>query len=222
MYGGQLYCLRRVVPLRPIHHHRSRGRYGPCCLAASQHCQHPTENTCQWNYYAANKTCALFDHAENIQRCPHSASGWYAKPPTPPCNCTRVHKAVGRENLTVAYGGYQSMHPAGGEWYSHPSLGQCRDGQRVGDGSGCTWRVVSRERVIKASCLYARLDANVEGHDPVCFSACPQPHNVTSDCFLSCYSRATRDMTHDQLTAPWVAAFASSDAKRGGCPEVHV
>lgn len=187
---------------------------GECCSAASAH------NAGNYNYFPHNHSCELFHEAFHYEHC-HGVGGNYDDTP-PACNCTRVHKTIGRENLTVAFGSYASMHPAGGEWYSHPSLGQCVDGHYVGDGSGCTWRVVERSRVIKASCIYARLYTNVEGHDPACFAACPQPNNVTSDCFLSCYSKATREMTHDQLTEPWIKAFASPDPSAGGCPEVDV
>jgi hypothetical protein len=54
-----------------------------------------------------------------------------------------------------------------GEWYSHPAAGECTGTARVGDGSGCTWRVVATSRAINASCMYAHLDANVEAKDPV-------------------------------------------------------
>ena len=73
------------------------------------------------------------------------------------------------------------MHPAGGEWYSHPVAGKCTGDQRVGDGSGCTWRVVAINKILNASCMYGNIDGNVEQHNEDCFSACSQPHNVTSD-----------------------------------------
>merc|ERR1712096_55096 len=117
--------------------------------------------------------------------------------------------------------GYQSMHPAGGLWYSHPEAGECKDGHFVGDGSGCTWRVVQRTNIVNASCVYERLDSHVVNADPGCFSACPQPNNVTSSCYLKCYSAATLKMSHDDLASPWAKAFASQDPSKGGCPAVH-
>jgi hypothetical protein len=51
------------------------------------------------------------------------------------------------------------MYPHGanmvnGTWYSHPAAGQCLDDQRIGDSSGCTYRVIENSKAIKASCLY--------------------------------------------------------------------
>merc|ERR1719272_1994443 len=109
------------------------------------------------------------------------------------------------------------MHPAGGEWYSHPEQGQCMNGARPGDGSGCTWRVVEVTNTIQAKCLYGLLDANVANHNPSCFSACPQPGNKTSTCYLECYTKATEDMSPDQLSAPWTAGFKTcppADSKK--------
>jgi hypothetical protein len=187
---------------------------GDCCVAATAH------KTSKFTYFKANKTCELHTLAMPVP-CEDGQLGYHSDE-TPACNCTRVHQTVGKENLSVAFSGYNSMHPAGGLWYSHPSLGECKHSQRIGDGSGCTWRVVQRERVVNASCVYGHLDANVEAHDKSCFTACPQPQNVTSDCYLGCYSRATNQMSHDELSAPWTAAFASTDKSKGGCPEVSV
>merc|ERR1712100_625278 len=107
----------------------------------------------------------------------------------------------------------------GGEWYSHPEQGRCTGKQRVGDGSGCTWRVVNRTRTIKAVCMYKQLDEGVESTNKDCFAACPQPMNVTSDCYLRCYYEAVSRMTNEELAKPWVKAFESSDPSRGGCPD---
>ena len=114
------------------------------------------------------------------------------------------------------------MHPAGGEWYSHPVAGKCTGDQRVGDGSGCTWRVVAINKILNASCMYGNIDGNVEQHNEDCFSACSQPHNVTSDCYLRCYNEAVERMTGDELAVPWGLAFDSEDKSKGGCPTVHV
>ena len=55
-----------------------------------------------------------------------------------------------------------------------------------------------------------------------CFSACPQPTNVTSSCYLACYTTATQRMSGEKLAAPWGLAFASEDKSAGGCPTVVV
>ena len=75
-----------------------------------------------------------------------------------PCACERVFETVGRENVTSAFGSYAYMFPAGGEWYSHPTRGECLDGHVVGDGSGCTWRLLETQRVVRAPCVYETID----------------------------------------------------------------
>ena len=165
-----------------------------------------------------SQTCLLYKLAFVPASCAGGEIGYQDNTP-PPCNCSRVHKTVGREDLTVTYAKYTSMHPAGGIWYSHPEAGECKGNQRLGDG-GCTWRVAARNSMVNASCVYGHLDDNVESFDKSCFSACPVPKNVTSDCYLKCYTKATTSMTHDQLTKPWALSFASEDASKGGCPVV--
>jgi len=44
------------------------------------------------------------------------------------------------------------------------------------------------------------------------FDRCDKPLNVTSDCYLKCYSEATHRASVEELTAPWEYAF------NGGCP----
>ena len=68
--------------------------------------------------------------------------------------------------------------------------------------------------------MYGHLDANVVNNDPSCFRGCPQPTNVTSDCYLQCYTKATERMSKDELAAPWDTAFAKTDRAQGGCPTV--
>lgn len=184
---------------------------GACCAAAA------AEKYTKWNY--AEGVCSLFKLAGFPSPCGANTTLGYSSSEQS-CNCPRVQHTVGRENLTHSGSshGQSSYNAAGGEWYSHPGAGECGPGQHVGDGSGCAWRVVERQRVINATCMYRRLDVNVESHDSSCFQGCAQPHNVTSTCYLKCYSAAVGDMTADQLAQPWAEAFAAE----GGCPEVHV
>ena len=180
---------------------------GACCTLASGK---------KWNYYNDTSECEIVAVAFTTKAAPGSVLGYVDNSP-PPCNCTRVHKTVGRENLTVVMGSYRGAAAAGGIWFSHPEEGKCTGDQRLGDG-GCTWRVVDTPKVIRAYCLYEKLDSNVERHNADCFAKCPMPKNVTGDCYLKCYSEATYSMTHDELSAPWDAAFATSNPSKGGCP----
>jgi hypothetical protein len=123
---------------------------GGCCAAATKsHASHFT-------YFAGNKSCTVFRMAFNSRQCTGAVSGEQARGPAPPptCNCSRVHQAVGRENLTVAMSGYKSSHPAGGLWYSFPAQGECSGSQNVGD-NNCTWKV--RRRCVFISESHRRL-----------------------------------------------------------------
>ena len=110
------------------------------------------------------------------------------------------------------------MSRAGGEWYGMAHEGQCAPGKTVLDGD-CSWRVVSTDLAVNASCVYDRIDAAVEAQDPTCFKPCPLDpgtgsFNRTTDCYSKCYAKTTEKMPDEDLTAPWRAAFA------GKCPPV--
>lgn len=97
-----------------------------------------------------------------------------------------------------------------------PKKSECLGDQKVGDDSGCTYRLLETVKAINASCLYELFDSEIESYNPTCFASCPQPHNTTSDCYLHCYSKTMAASTQEQLVAPWSKAFD------GGCPLVHL
>eukprot|EP00729_Bicosta_minor_P006008 gene6008-10231_t len=212
-WGPYMYC----NPLNSSNEVKGSGtKTAPQCKADnftvfSNYCWSGSD---QWTFTEDN-TCEIYKKAFYPTPCTGGISGYHESGP-PACNCSRVHKTVGRENLTSSSG--HGHYPAGGEWFSHPVEGECVDGHYVGDGSGCTWRVVGRNKIINATCMYKHLDQNVESYDPSCFSACPQPNNVTSTCYLKCYSDASSQMTQDELAAPWDKAFALNETAAGGCP----
>lgn len=139
-----------------------------CCSAAHD------DKAYHFTYFASNSSCELFGSYAHASHCPGATTGSF-EGPSHQCNCTRLYETVGRENLTTHYS--SSMHPAGGEWYSHPAGGECKAGQVVGDGSGCTWRLVEQTRAIMAYCMYNRIDTHIEQQDPTCFQGCSQPQN---------------------------------------------
>merc|ERR1712093_575569 len=109
-----------------------------------------------------------------------------------PCDCPRVHRTVGRENLTVVFGGSSAalQYPLGGEWYSHPALGECKEGKPLGT-DGCSWKGTVT-KAINATCLYGLIDAEVESLAPACFSGCPQgTTNRSAPCYLRCFENVT-------------------------------
>ena len=185
---------------------------GQCCALANAR-----KAGGSWTWYNTTQQCETYSFAFGNTDCDDCSLG-YVDPSPPPCNCSRVHKTVGREVLNETFKGYPAGDPAGGIWYSHPEQGECKDGHYVGDGSGCTWRVVKTTKIIRAACMYHNIDANVEQSDAACFGKCPVPKNVTGDCYLKCYNDATDKMTKNSLSAPWGQAFQSNDKTKGGCP----
>eukprot|EP01046_Picozoa_sp_COSAG06_P030370 COSAG06_NODE_2880_length_6138_cov_2.667826_7_plen_262_part_00 len=100
---------------------------------------------------------------------------------------------------------------------------RCAGTQTVGDGSGCTWKTKAIEKAINASCLYERIDSNIEVFDATakgCFSACPPCTPPTcsdskmTDCYLKCYSDTSRRMTPVELSAPWMKAFQGARSRK--------
>ena len=72
---------------------------------------------------------------------------------------------------------YNSAQKFGGYWYSTLSKGECGN---PAAGGNCTWRVAQRIKRIKKSCQTAYLFGVVEKAGDACFSACPQPRNVST------------------------------------------
>jgi len=171
-----------------------------------------------WTYFKNNRSCSLYekgiigdhDWVED-KKC---ISGDYRKPDPPACECPRMQKTVGLWQLER-----DSYFAAGGYWYSFPGQGECKEGGYVGDGSGCSWRLVAITKAIHASCMYQVIDHAVENRNSSCFSPCPRStlggYNRTSACYLECYSHTTAQMSPEQLAVPWNQAFA------GSCPLIN-
>ena len=143
------------------------GSNADCCALAL------AENAWDYTYFPANKTCSVLAgyHNHYNSHCDGGIGGHWEYPETPACDCPRVHAEVGQENFTSP-SGHSSYHAAGGSWYSHPHQGMCAPGHTVADGS-CSWRVVAVKRAINATCMYDRIDKNVEKHNATCFQPCP-------------------------------------------------
>jgi hypothetical protein len=86
---------------------------------------------------------------------------------------------------------------------------------------------VGIQKAINATCLYNRIDSNIEDYDKPCFSKCSAPAGPTpdnpwaspkmTDCYLACYTAAVGSMSPSELAAPWTKAFESGSAGKGGC-----
>jgi hypothetical protein len=101
------------------------------------------------------------DTVNHWNKCENDTiSAHWDKPHAPACLCDRVYKTVGREETsTMGVKGTYSL--AGGLWFSHPSNGECTGNQRVGDGSGCTYKALETTRAIHAPCMYEKIDENI-------------------------------------------------------------
>lgn len=117
-----------------------------------------------------------------------------------------------------------------GSWYSTLRGGECRPGQRVGEGSDpCWWRLVELERRVNETCVSSNVVAAVLKHGgSSCLSSCPQPSNRSSACWINCFfdavvgdpARGIAAMTRKELLRPFLDSFATSDPQLGGCPDV--
>lgn len=92
------------------------------------------------------------------------------------------------------------MDPLLGQWFSLPAGGECKGGAAPSDKpaseGGCSWRRAERVKTVDGSgCL------------------------ITTHDFKSLCSTDARD-PFPSATAAFLAAFASEDASKGGCPEV--
>ena len=127
----------------------------------------------------------------------------------------------------------------GGEWYSMPPQGMCGDRRVPGDGKSpsCSWRLVPQKvgKTINASCLLDRVLPLVEDNGAACFGKCPQPLDRHSECYYKCVDPSVmgssaaggssvklQPISRDLMVKAWNAAFASTDASKGGCPDVNV
>mmetsp|Transcript_38062 Transcript_38062/g.73720 ORF Transcript_38062/g.73720 Transcript_38062/m.73720 type:complete len:278 (+) Transcript_38062:35-868(+) len=69
-------------------------------------------------------------------------------------------------NLAIRLGGY---------WYSTLSKGENK-----------TWTLVAEDKRVNATCHKERLVSSIHALNPSCYQPCPQPHNITSDCYITC------------------------------------
>lgn len=165
-----------------------------------------------FTYFGNNKTCALWRGFEgSLDYVGGDVFTSHKYRPSDICECDRVYKTVGAESHPRS-----DFFVAGGVWQSFPHGGECLDGHYVGDGSGCTYRVVNISKAIKASCLYHNFDTIIQSYNPKCFNKCDQPHNVSSTCWLQCFSDTIDHSTVDEITKPWGYSFD------GACPLVKI
>lgn len=170
----------------------------------------------------------------SCQKCAHAHTA-----PLEGANCTQFFidfECSGHhhhENQWEAYINELGCH-LNGTWFSTPAEGECSavvggdDGGGGGsssDGSSCLWKVKTKGRTVNASCVDGAVIAAVEKVRPACFTACPQPANMSSACYLHCLfdtmvGNATATppvpaMPAADIIAPFTAAF-----KPDGCPSV--
>ena len=94
-----------------------------------------------------------------------------------------------RLNLAVKMG-----TPIPAYWYSTVAAGDCAT---AAPGQPCHWKLLATTRRIVAACLGARVFSAVRRHaGEGCFTACPQPQNISSTCVPPRASAATTTQVH--------------------------
>lgn len=78
---------------------------------------------------------------------------------------------------------YNASKLIGGSWFSTQAGGNCDDPSTT----TCQWRVVETVKTVNATCVNANLHKAVIGVNPRCFSACPDPADIRSNCWISCF-----------------------------------
>jgi hypothetical protein len=81
---------------------------------------------------------------------------------------------------------------------------------------------------VNASCATQGVDRAIVANQPECF-ANSEPTNTLSECYTLCFAQALQGnttlgwapMDRDAVVAPFLAAFASEDATKGGCKDLR-
>lgn len=120
-----------------------------------------------------------------------------------------------------------------GTWYSTQKSGECLNGAQPGNGE-CWWRYVETTRVVNSTCVNNNVINGVKAQNPACWSACPQPANMSSSCWVECLFHTLvgeppsaslpsgrPPMTKAQIVEPFERSFATNDPAEGGCVDWH-
>lgn len=104
----------------------------------------------------------------------------------------------------------------------------------VAKDEGKYWRNAKAVKIINQQCQTRALDQLVASTGKQCFSACSQPTNQSSSCWVDCFFETVLGpdadkklkppgsqagaMGLDDLAAAWLQGFGSDDPTAGGCP----
>lgn len=203
------------------------GQWGPYSFC------NPTTGTDGRPNVSAFACCSSFDDdAPGVCNAPTDPSSF--SPYRTACSCPRGNVSVGKVNHAAMsshfHNGTSFVSVLQGNWFSTAAEGQCLGDARPGTGhpGECTWKLTVA--VYKnTTCVDGRLDAEVERRGATCFGTCPSKADPGySQCWYNCYMMTVNGdptavppvpgMTRAELTSPWVAALATTDASKGGCP----
>lgn len=163
----------------------------------------------------ATGTCARYNIVWGIQRAKGTRTAFFSGGDSGNAAIQRVLHSLGHLSNLL-----------GGSWFSTQAPGECTGNSTLG--SDCWWRLQSVERIVNSTCVNNRLIQRVIKARPGCFSACPEPQNRSSACWIGCLFET---IVGNQSSSPpvpsmhrndLVDAFESSfdDEAAGGCPVV--
>lgn len=116
-----------------------------------------------------------------------------------------------------------------GTWYSTLSGGECKENQKIGDGS-CFWRWHGVKSRVNATCVKSHIaDAAIKNNKP-CFETLPNPANVSAIGWSACLMTGITGINYENVTAhgsplsteSLINTFKSAflPESQGGCPVV--
>ena len=74
-----------------------------------------------------------------------------------------------------------------------PGAGECGAGHAPGDGSGCTWKLLSVSKAVNASCATRGVDAAIAAWGARCLDGCSAADRADrrSECYNVCFAAAS-------------------------------
>lgn len=195
---------------------------------------HPYSDDCWFNATGPSKLNS-FNQFKDTPGCNHTTAGCQCKAWKEQSfgyyMCPECDRHASWHNQTSLWVGLEDIAlKLNGAWYSSRSEGECTGEQKVG--VDCWWREVEVQRTINATCMSKSLQTAIVSNYQECFQACPQPTNITSDCWIECLLQSINGggpvssqgkptpvpMSREAIVNAFTDPFLP--VAQGGCPEL--